>query len=136
MILPISIVYFSNKSENTKRLVEKITDTAHRIPVKWENDNPFYFIRDYVLFVPTYGSGNDGHSIPAAVKKFLNIPENRQGLRGVIGTGNTNFGSSYCKAAHMISAKANVPLIAQVELLGTDEDVETIKERLWLLYGK
>jgi protein involved in ribonucleotide reduction len=136
LILPISIVYFSNKSENTKRFVEKITDTAHRIPTKWDRDKPFYFDRDYVLIVPTYGSGNDGYSIPSAVKKFLNIKSNRDNLRGVVGTGNTNFGEHYCKAAQMIADKTGVPLIAKVELLGTDADVEKVKERLWLLYGE
>jgi protein involved in ribonucleotide reduction len=56
-------------------------------------------------------------------------------LRGVIGTGNTNFGEHYCKAAEMISRKTGVPIIARVEIFGTNEDVNKIKERLEILYG-
>lgn len=134
MILPISIIYFSNVSENTKRFVEKLDKNANRIPLKWDDANPFLAKEEYVLVVPTYGGGNGQHAIPKAVRKFLNIRENRDNLRGVIGTGNTNFGEHYCKAAEMISAKTGVPLIARVELLGTEEDVNKITERLRLLY--
>lgn len=85
---------------------------------------------EYILFVPTYGSGNDGYSIPASVKKFLNIESNRQLLRGVVGFGNTNFGDHFCHAAEQIAQKTGVPILARVELFGTPEDVERIKERL------
>jgi len=132
--LPIDLVYFSHNSENTKRFVEKLDKDASRIPLAWDDDNPYQHLRDYVLVVPTYGNGNDKHTIPKQVKKFLNIPENRALLRGVIGTGNTNFGEHFCKAASMISAKARVPLIAKVEIFGTEQDVEKVKERLRLLY--
>jgi protein involved in ribonucleotide reduction len=90
---------------------------------------------EYVLVVPTYGGGNESPAIPKPVKIFLNNPVNRGLLRGVIGTGNTNFGEHYCKAADMICAKTKVPLIARVELLGTESDVTLVKERLELLYG-
>lgn len=134
MILPINLVYFSNKSENTKKFVEKITQEAKRIPIRWEHEKPFLFNKEYVLVVPTYGGGNDDHAIPRSVRKFLNVKSNRDNLRGVIGMGNTNFGEHYCKAAHLIAEKTGVPLIAKVELLGTDADVDKIIERLRLLY--
>lgn len=134
MSLPIDLVYFSNKSENTKRFVEKITKNAHRIPVSWDNEKPFLFNQEYVLVVPTYGGGNSHHAIPRPVRKFLNVRSNRDNLRGVVGTGNTNFGEHYCRAAHIIAEKTGVPLIAKVELLGTDADVNKTIERLRLLY--
>lgn len=134
MILPISIVYFSHKSENTKRFVEKLDPDAFRLPIKWDADNPFLFEEEYVLVLPTYGGGSDGHAIPKSVREFLNIKSNRDNLRGVIGTGNTNFGEHYCKAAEMICEKTGAPLIAKVELLGTEADIRIIKERLRLLY--
>lgn len=89
---------------------------------------------EYVLVVPTYGGGNDGHTIPKQVKKFLSIKENIDLLRGVVGTGNTNFGSHYCKAAEVISAKFDVPLLYRVEITGTQDDIEQVKERLELLW--
>ncbi len=135
MSLPISLVYFSNYSENTKRFVEKLTDAGIRIPVKPSDARNIVVGHEYVLVVPTYGGGNESPAIPKSVKVFLNNPENRNLLRGVIGTGNTNFGEHYCKAAEMISAKTGVPVIAKVELLGTPEDVIKVKERLEILYG-
>lgn len=134
-MLPISIVYFSNYSENTKRFVEKITDVSVRIPLSPSDARNFSVDLEYVLVVPTYGGGNESPAIPKPVKIFLNNPANRDLLRGVIGTGNTNFGEHYCKAADMICAKTKVPLIARVELLGTESDVTLVKERLELLYG-
>jgi protein involved in ribonucleotide reduction len=134
-LLPISIVYFSNYSENTKRFVEKVTDVSVRIPLSPSDARELAVDKEYVLIVPTYGGGSEAPAIPKPVKIFLNNPSNRDLLRGVIGTGNTNFGEHYCRAADMICAKTGVPLIARVELLGTESDVELIKERLTLLYG-
>ena len=135
-MLPISIVYFSNYSENTKRFVEKVTDAGIRIPLRASDARDFIVDNEYVLVVPTYGGGSEAPAIPKSVKVFLNNPANRDLLRGVIGTGNTNFGEHYCKAADMIADKTGVPIIARVELLGTPYDVELVKERLETLYGK
>jgi protein involved in ribonucleotide reduction len=135
MVLPISIVYFSNYSENTKRFVERLTDAGIRIPTRPSDARGFTVDAEYVLVLPTYGGGNESPAIPKSVKVFLNNPANRDLLRGVIGTGNTNFGEHYCKAADMICNKTGVPLIGRVEIMGTPEDVEEITRRLELLYG-
>lgn len=133
--MSIHIVYFSNYSGNTKRFVERLDNSAIRIPIDWDSNNPVIVERDYVLFVPTYGGGSEKSAIPRQVRHFLNIPENRDLLRGVVGFGNTNFGKHYCKAAEMISAKTGVPIVGRVEIFGTNEDVTKINERLELLYG-
>lgn len=136
MSLPITLVYYSNVSENTKRFVEKVTDGGVRIPVSPSDARNFSVDSEYVLVVPTYGGGAEGPAIPRPVKVFLNNPANRDLLRGVIGTGNTNFGEHFCKAADMICNKTGVPLIARVEITGTPEDVELVKQRLEILYGQ
>jgi protein involved in ribonucleotide reduction len=82
------------------------------------------------LFVPTYGGGNDFHTVPRQVVKFLNIEQNRRHILGVVGLGNTNFGEHYCKAAEIVSAKTGVPLLYRVEITGTPEDVIEVKERM------
>jgi protein involved in ribonucleotide reduction len=133
--MSIQIVYFSNHSGNTKRFVEKLDSPSIRIPINWDPASPVYAKKDYVLMVPTYGAGSSRSSIPRQVKSFLNIEENRSLLRGVVGFGNTNFGDNYCKAAELISQKTGVPVIARVEIFGTDDDVNKVKERLGLLYG-
>lgn len=135
-MLPIDIVYFSNYSGNTKRFVEKLDEhNAIRIPIDWDGSG-ITLDQPYILCVPTYGGGEGRTAIPRQVRFFLNIKENRNLLRGVIGFGNTNFGEHFCKAADLISAKTGVPVIAKVEIFGTDYDVETVKRRLEILYGQ
>jgi protein involved in ribonucleotide reduction len=135
-LLPIDIVYFSNYSGNTKRFVEKLDEyDAIRIPIDWDGSG-ITLDQPYVLFVPTYGGGEGRAAIPRQVRLFLNIKENRKLLKGVVGFGNTNFGEHFCKAADLISAKTGVPVIARVEIFGTEDDVNKVKERLTLLYGQ
>jgi protein involved in ribonucleotide reduction len=134
--MSVGIVYFSNHSGNTKKFVEKITDNATRIPIKWNEDNPLIVDFKYVLCVPTYGGGSDKTAIPKSVRNFLNIPENRSKLVGIIGLGNTNFGEHFCKAAEMISQKTGVPVIAKVEIFGTSEDVQRVTNRLEEINGQ
>ena len=136
--MSINIVYFSNYSGNTKRFVEKINDgsfTDYRIPID-SRDEPVHTITSdpYILFVPTYGGGSDRSAIPRQVRRFLNVPENRDLLRGVVGFGNTNFGEHFCKAADLISQKTGVPIVARVEIFGTEDDVTKVKERMRMLY--
>jgi protein involved in ribonucleotide reduction len=133
--MSIQIVYFSNHSGNTKRFVEKLDNVSIRIPITWDPASPVCAKEEYVLMVPTYGGGSERSAIPKQVKSFLNIEENRNLLRGVVGFGNTNFGDNYCKAAELIAQKTGVPVIARVEIFGTDDDVNKVKERLGLLYG-
>jgi protein involved in ribonucleotide reduction len=136
LILPINIVYFSNYSGNTKKFVEKLNEyDSIRIPIDWDG-NGITLDQPYVLFVPTYGGGEEKTAIPRQVRSFLNIKENRKLLRGVVGFGNTNFGNHFCKAADLISAKTGVPVIARVEIFGTEDDINKVKERLTLLYGQ
>lgn len=133
--MAIDIVYFSNYSGNTKRFVEKIDGNATRIPIDWSGTNPLLVSREFVLFVPTYGGGHEKPAIPRQVRHFLNIEENRNLLRGVVGFGNTNFGEHFCKAADIVSKKTGVPIVGRVEIFGTDEDVDKIRKRLEILYG-
>lgn len=133
--MSIDIVYFSNYSGNTKRFVEKLGMVATRIPIQADANTPIEMDRPFVLFVPTYGGGSDRSAIPRQVRGFLNVSGNRDLLQGVVGFGNTNFGEHFCKAADMISEKTGVPIVARVEIFGTDYDVEKVKERLEILYG-
>ena len=133
--MSIDIVYFSNYSGNTKRFVEKLNGNTTRIPIDWDSDNPITVTNGYVLFVPTYGGGSERSAIPRQVRHFLNIPGNRELLRGIVGLGNTNFGEHFCKAAEIISGKTGVPIIARVEIFGTSEDVQRVQERLEKLNG-
>ena len=118
--------------------MEKINDgsfTDYRIPID-SRDSCAYPVptAPYILFVPTYGGGSERSAIPRQVRRFLNVPENRDLLRGVVGLGNINFGEHFCKAAELISQKTGVPIIARVEIFGTPDDVTKVKERMRMLY--
>ena len=132
----MNIVYFSNYSGNTKRFVDKLNVNSTRIPIKQDESGPLLMQTAYILVVPTYGGGSEKSAIPRQVRAFLNVPSNRDKLIGVIGMGNTNFGEHYCKAADIIAAKTGVPIIGRVEIFGTEDDVNTIKERLAMLDDK
>lgn len=137
MSSPIDIVYFSNYSGNTKKFVERLDGgrTHIRIPIDWNSNTAIVVSRPFVLFVPTYGGGSERTAVPRQVRHFLNVRENRDLLAGIVGFGNTNFGEHFCKAAEVISRKTNKPIIGRVEIFGTPEDVETIRQRMELLYG-
>jgi len=126
------LVYFSTRSENTRRFVEKLGLPASRIPLR--AGEALKATAPFVLVVPTY-CGDDGKgAVPKQVIGFLNDAENRANLRGVIAAGNSNFGATFGIAGDVISAKCGVPYLYRFELLGTEEDVDNVRqglERFW-----
>ncbi len=124
-----NLVYFSSASENTHRFVTKLGLPAQRIPL-YATEPALKVDEPYVLLVPTYGGGNGQGAVPKQVIRFLNDPENRDLIRGVISAGNTNFGSAYCLAGDIVAAKCGVPHLYRFELMGTSDDVERVREGL------
>ena len=124
-----AVVYFSSATGNTRRFVEKLGMRSYRIPLL-PTEEPLHVNEEYVLIVPTYGGGSIKGAVPKQVVKFLNDEHNRSLIRGVISSGNTNFGTAYCIAGDIISTKCNVPHMYKFELLGTPHDVEKVKEGL------
>lgn len=128
-----SLVYYSSTSENTHRFIEKLGVASLRLPVDAASEPPLAEV-PFVLVLPTYGGSDGKGTVPKPVVRFLNNPANRDLIRGVIAAGNTNFGTSYGLAGQVVSQKCAVPLLYRFELLGTDEDVENVKqglERFW-----
>jgi protein involved in ribonucleotide reduction len=126
----MDLVYFSTRSENTHKFVQKLGRLdAHRIPLR-TGDGPLAVVDPYILVVPTYGAGRNTSAVPKQVIHFLNDEANRTLLRGVIAAGNTNFGDSYCLAGEIISQKCQVPVLYRFEILGTDEDVANVQHIL------
>ncbi|MBO3724054.1 class Ib ribonucleoside-diphosphate reductase assembly flavoprotein NrdI [Actinomyces bowdenii] len=123
------LVYFSSTSENTHRFVGRLGLPAVRIPLR-RTEAPLRVDEDYVLVVPTYGGGAIRGAVPKQVIAFLNDPHNRSLCRGVIASGNTNFGEAYGLAGDIIASKLGVPLLYRYELLGTPTDVARVKQGL------
>ncbi|AHF57903.1 class Ib ribonucleoside-diphosphate reductase assembly flavoprotein NrdI [Spiroplasma eriocheiris] len=124
------VVYFSSPSNNTYRFIQKLNIKNTRIP--YDLSEEILVEKDYVLICPTYGGGGNDYkgAVPKQVIKFLNNHQNRQFCRGVIASGNTNFGDTFAVAGPILSKKLQVPLLYQFELLGTPQDVKTIKKIL------
>lgn len=121
----MEVVYFSGATGNTARFVGKLGVPSYRIPLKGAATP---VSSPYVLIVPTYVTSR--RAVPPQVVEFLNHEGNRRLLRGVIGTGNTNFNKEYCLAARIIAGKCDVPLLHMLELLGTPEDVTEVQSIL------
>lgn len=109
--------------------MERLGLPAARIPTL-PTEAPLEVDEEYVLVVPSYGGGDTKKAVPKQVIRFLNNEHNRSLCRGVISSGNMNFGTAYCIAGYVISRKLGVPLLYKYELLGTPQDVENVRKGL------
>jgi protein involved in ribonucleotide reduction len=127
------LVYFSSRSGNTARFVDRLGLSALRIPIAGEDtprpDAPF------VLICPTYADGEGRGAVPKQVIRFLNNPARRALLRGVVAGGNRNFGATFALAGDVISRKCNVPVLYRFELAGTESDIARVRAGLEKFWG-
>lgn len=123
------LAYFSNVSGNTQRFIERLGLPASRIPTLTKEDT-LIMEEPYVLVLPTYGDKNFTNFVPRQVKKFLADEGNRELLRGVIASGNTNFGKEFALAGNLIASRFDVPFLYRFELMGTPEDIEAVRRGL------
>ena len=128
------LVYFSSASGNTARFVTRLGLPAARIPIAAADEMPS-LERPYVLICPTFADGEGRGAVPKQVIRFLNDPDRRALLRGVIGTGNRNFGATFALSGKVISDKCNVPVLYRFELAGTDLDIARITAGLEKFWG-
>lgn len=129
------LVYFSSKSLNTHRFIEKTGLRAERIPL--DMDEVMLKVSEpFVLVTPTFADGEGRGAVPKQVIRFLNDPENRSFIRGVIAAGNRNFGQYFGYAGNVISARCQVPCLYKFELMGTPEDVENVKDGVYKLWQR
>lgn len=128
------LVYYSSASGNTARFMARLGLPAARIPIRAEDPMP-HPGGDYVLICPTYADGAGRGAVARQVIQFLNDPGRRAGLRGVIATGNRNFGATYACAGEVISAKCHVPVLYRFELAGTETDIDRVRAGLEKFWG-
>lgn len=111
------IVYFS-KTGNIERFVNKIKKIDSKI--KFINGNKVSKIKEnYILLTYTINFGE----VPNEVDKFLK--NNNKNIKGIVGSGNKNWGIYYCNAANIISKKYNIPILMNFELAGNIHDINT-----------
>ncbi|MCD9146958.1 class Ib ribonucleoside-diphosphate reductase assembly flavoprotein NrdI [Pseudophaeobacter flagellatus] len=123
------LIYFSSRSLNTHRFVGRLGLGAARIPIASETAMPLAQA-PFVLVTPTFADGQGRHAVPRQVIAFLNIARNRGLLRGVIASGNRNFGTTFALAGDVIATKCGVPVLHRFELAGTNTDVARVLDGL------
>jgi|TARA_R110002051_G_scaffold43404_1_gene88935 protein involved in ribonucleotide reduction len=130
------ILYWSGATGNTHRFVEKIGLPALRIQ---NHGDPLRMDEPCVLIIPTYADGLGRGAISKPVRRFLDLPENRHNVLGVIGGGNRNFGQMFAQGATAVSVKYGMPVLHRFELAGLPEDVAFVRKgliRLWMAQSK
>ncbi len=128
------VVYFSSATGNTARMVARLGVPALRIPIRPGDDMPRPD-RPYVLICPTFADGEGRGAVPKPVIRFLNDPDHRALLRGVIAGGNRNFGATFALAGDVIAHKCTVPLLYKFELAGNETDIARIRAGLNEFWG-
>ena len=128
------LVFYSSVSGNTARFVERLGLQAARIPIRPDEPMPEP-TQPFVLICPTFADGQGRGAVPKQVIRFLNAPERRALLRGVIGAGNRNFGVTYALSARVIAEKCAVPVLYRFELAGTETDVARVRAGLVQFWG-
>lgn len=128
------LVYFSSQSGNTQRFIEKLELPAIRLPIELNDPTPD-ITAPFVLICPTYADGYGRGAVPKSVIKLLNLEKNRKLLRGVIASGNRNFGKFYAYSGDIIAKKCQVPILYRFELAGCDSDVTRVRHGLRKLWS-
>jgi len=80
----------------------------------------------YILVLPSYSDGEGRGAVAKQVIRFLNDARQRTLLKGVIASGNRNFGSYFAFAGDVVSKKCSVPVLYRFELAGTDTDLSRV----------
>ncbi|OMD77012.1 ribonucleotide reductase assembly protein NrdI [Paenibacillus odorifer] len=112
------LVLYHSLTGNVERFVNRLNLNC----VKIEKD--LIMIEPYILITYTTGFGE----VPRPVKDFLTL--NGHFIKGVIGSGNINWGKHFCGAAETISKQYDVPLLHKFEQSGNANDVEKIKQEV------
>lgn len=127
------LVYFSSGTQNTHRFITKTELPAQRISCSMKADL-LQVTQPFVLVLATYAGGDGRGAVPKPVIRFLNDSTNRSLIRGVIASGNRNFGATFGIAGDVISEKCQVPFLYRYELAGTEDDVMNVRtglEKFW-----
>lgn len=120
-------IFYSSKTGNTARLLEQAGLSGLRIPRTAEEAQP-KVTEPFILLTPSFGDAQGNGAVPKAVIRFLNEPDCRQLLRGVVACGDRNFGAAFAQAGDVISRKCDVPLLLRVEMSGTSKDWQRLRQ--------
>ncbi|WP_088363947.1 class Ib ribonucleoside-diphosphate reductase assembly flavoprotein NrdI [Bacillus cereus] len=118
------LIVYASKTGKVRSFINKLGMRAVEIKDEIIVTEPF------VLITYTIGFGQ----VPDEVQNFLE--DNHMYLRGVISSGNRNWGNNFGKAADIISQKyrlrngSNIPILHKFEMAGTNKDIEIVRNRI------
>lgn len=93
------------------------------LPVK-EIDSSLIVDEPFILITYTTGMGQ----VPQSTLNFLK--SNHINLKGVVASGNRNWGQNFAISADKISNMYGIPILHKFEMSGMPEDVDTLRERV------
>lgn len=108
------MIVFASRTGNVRSIVEKLGLPSVEI------HNSLIMNKPFVLFTYTDGLGQ----VPLVVNDFM--ANNHKLCKGVIVSGNINFGVNYCKAGDIISQQYNIPLLEKFDLRGQQTQIENV----------
>ena len=117
----MKVVYLSLTGK-TRQFVKKLNWDFIEISKK---NSTVQMEEPYIVITPTYGV-----QLANFFYEFIDFGENRPLLKGVAGSGNRNFNTSFCSNARTLAAKYQIPLLHCFENQGTDKDVQILIEKV------
>ena len=105
------MIVYASRTGNVEYIIKKLDLPSIKI------EKGLIIKEPYFIFTYTDGLGE----IPSEVSEFL--LHNHSYCKGVIASGNTNFGvNNFCGSADKISEMYSIPIIHKIELRGFESD--------------
>lgn len=115
-------VVYHTLTGQTRRFVEKLNWATPALELS-ETNFAQTMREPFVLIVPTYEP-----ALTELVDDFLTYADNFKFCRGLVGTGNRNFGADFIYTAKNLSRDFDLPLLYAFEFSGTPTDVKNFRE--------
>lgn len=112
----MNIIYYS-MTGNVKSFINKSDYFNQAINMEEIN---YKITQPYILITSTINFGD----VPQKVKDFLSYSDNSHYIKGVISSGNKNWGPNFGRAGDIISEKYNIPLLMKFEMRGNKESID------------
>ena len=111
------MIVYASRTGNVKYIVSKLQAESIELTEDLKIEEP------YLLITYTDRLGD----VPAKVSNFLQY--NGQLCKGVVASGNSNFGSRmFAAAGDKIAGSLQIPLVRKLELRGFQADYEVIQQ--------
>ena len=112
------LIVYASKTGNIERFLKK-TGVS---PILKITDGSEIINEDFILLTYTTGIGE----VPVEVIEFTK--NNYSHMKGLIGSGNKNWGGAFCNAVTLLSQQYNITILMTFEMSGNKHDIEKFLE--------